>query len=97
MKKHPTSKVSYVEKPIPESSSTPWKNVFQEGINELSEAGLMLKGARLKAQFTQKELAEKLGIHTHHISEMEHGKRTIGKSMARKLAQILEVDYKLFL
>ena len=57
----------------------------------------MLRGARFKADLTQKLLAEKLGVKPHHISEMEHGKRTIGKAMAKRLASVLSVNYKVFL
>lgn len=51
----------------------------EEGIEKFSEAGLMPRGSRYKAELTQKELAEKLGVKPHHISEMENGKRPIGK------------------
>ena len=75
----------------------PWREVFREGIEKFSEAGLMLKGGRHKAGLTQKELAEKIGVKTHHISEMERGKRPIGKNMAHRLAKIFDVDYRVFL
>ncbi|MCX5850790.1 MAG: helix-turn-helix transcriptional regulator [Deltaproteobacteria bacterium] len=32
---------------------------------------------------SQKQLAEKIGVSQSHISEMEKGKRPIGKKMAR--------------
>lgn len=32
-----------------------------------------------------------------HISEMERGKRTIGKAMARRLGEALDFPYKAFL
>ncbi len=46
---------------------------------------------------TQSELAGKTGIPRRHISEMEHGKRTIGKQKARKLAAALGMDARRFL
>jgi DNA-binding XRE family transcriptional regulator len=68
------------------------------GINQkYTKPGAMLKGARLKEELTQKELANKLGIPQNHISAMEHGKRTIGKNMARRLAKVLGISYKVFL
>ena len=57
----------------------------------------MLRGLRYREQLTQKQLAEKLFIHQHHLSEMENGKRPIGKEMAKKLADILNVNWKIFL
>jgi transcriptional regulator with XRE-family HTH domain len=46
---------------------------------------------------TQKELAERTGIPQSHISSMEHGRMTIGKERARRLAKALRVDYRIFL
>ena len=57
----------------------------------------MLRGSRHKAEMTQQELAETLGINQHHISEMENGKRPIGKEMAKRLAQVFKIDYRIFL
>jgi plasmid maintenance system antidote protein VapI len=37
------------------------------------------------------------GIHRRHISEMENGKRPIGKENAKKLAKVLNADYRMFL
>jgi len=37
------------------------------------------------------------GIPRRHISEMEHGKRPIGKETARRLAKALKCDYRVFL
>ena len=46
---------------------------------------------------TQKQLADLTGIAQHHISEMEIGIRPIGKETAKKLADALKLDYRLFL
>jgi len=45
---------------------------------------------------TQRQLAEKSGIPQRHISEMENGKRSIGKENARRLAAALNADYRAF-
>ena len=37
------------------------------------------------------------GIPQGHISEMENGKRPIGKEIAQKLGKALNVDYRVFL
>ena len=57
----------------------------------------MLRGSRQKAEMTQKELADALGIAQHHISEMENGLRPIGKEMAKRLATFFKTDYRIFL
>ncbi|HEX9023902.1 MAG TPA: helix-turn-helix transcriptional regulator [Geobacteraceae bacterium] len=62
-----------------------------------NSGGVAIRGARGKEGLTQKELAELTGIAQHHISEMENGKRPIGKETARKLAKALNIDYRVFL
>jgi len=59
--------------------------------------GDILHGARDREGITQTELPEKIGVKPHHISEMESGKRSIGKDMARRLAKALNTGYKVFL
>lgn len=56
-----------------------------------------LRGARIKEDLTQRALAALVGIPQRHISEMEHGKRPIGKSMAKRFSEVLKVDYRVFL
>jgi ribosome-binding protein aMBF1 (putative translation factor) len=80
-----------------EEKTIPWRETAQESIAKYTESGLMLRGARARAELTQKELADKLEVLPHHISEMEHGKRTIGKEMAKRLSEVLNVNYKVFL
>ena len=72
--------------------SIPWQKVYPN-----FNAATALRGARKKDALTQKQLAKVLGISQNHISEMENGKRPIGKEMARRLAKILNVDYRVFL
>ncbi len=74
----------------------PWRSAFLEFAD--NEPGTILKGARLREGLTQKQLSEKTGIPQRHISEMETGKRAIGRKRAEILAEILRVsDYRLFL
>ena len=74
---------------------TSWKNAFP-GLLE-NEPGSYLAGARHREGLTQRQLAEKSGIPQRHISEMETGKRSIGKENARRLATALNADYRAFL
>jgi DNA-binding XRE family transcriptional regulator len=62
-----------------------------------SHPGKILKGLRTRENLTQAQLAEKIGLRPHHISEMEHGKRVIGKAMAKKLDEALNTPYKMLL
>ena len=74
-----------------------WRETVQDLIEKYTEAGVALKGARAKAELSQNELAEKLKIPQSHISDMENGRRPIGKKMAKRLAEVLNVGYKVFL
>lgn len=56
--------------------------------------GYYLQIYRLRAELTQAELAERAGIKQHHLSEMEHNKRPIGKALARRLAHVLGCSYQ---
>ncbi|NCC85676.1 MAG: XRE family transcriptional regulator [Clostridia bacterium] len=42
-------------------------------------------------------MAKATGIPRRHISEMENNKRTIGKERAKRMAEVLNVDYRVFL
>ena len=59
--------------------------------------GHSLRGLRSREGFTQKQLAEMIEVKPNHISEMENGKRTIGKEMAKRSAKALRTEYKVFL
>jgi DNA-binding XRE family transcriptional regulator len=59
--------------------------------------GSAIRGLRLREGLTQKQLAEVLGIKRNNLSEMENGKRPIGKNLAKRLAQALRTNYKVFL
>jgi len=62
------------------------------------EKQVALRAYRYRENLTQKELARKTGIPQHQISEVENGKRGIGKERARRIAKALNVsDYRVFL
>ncbi len=69
-----------------------WESVFPE-----SSPGTALAGARYREGLTQRELAKRTGIPQRHISEMENGKRTIGKERAKLFAKALNIGYRVFL
>ena len=73
----------------------PWRQAFPEFAG--NEKGVALVGARGKEGMTQKQLSEKTGIPQRHISEMENGKRAIGKKNAKLFAEALNIDYRIFL
>jgi DNA-binding XRE family transcriptional regulator len=75
-----------------EPESVPWEEVYPD-----FNGSVALRGARKREALTQKELARLVGVSQTHISEMEHGKRPIGKDMAKRLAKALRVNYRVFL
>ena len=79
--------------------SVPWRQAFEksESFKKYGEAGALIRGGRVKEGLTQQELARKLAVTQGDLSKMEHSKRPIGKKMAKKLAKILRVDYRVFL
>ena len=76
--------------------TVPWREAFEHW-SDAALPGHALAGSRRNAGVTQLQLARVTGIPQRHISEMEHGKRSIGKERARKLAAALKVDYHIFL
>lgn len=59
--------------------------------------GNILRGARQREGLTQARLAALIGVKPSHISEMEKGKRPIGKDKAKRLAQPLNTSDRVFL
>lgn len=59
--------------------------------------GMVLRGLRQKEDMTQDELAERVGMKQHHVSEMESGKRPISLGSAKKYAEIFQVPYQMLL
>jgi ribosome-binding protein aMBF1 (putative translation factor) len=97
----PTKKLKEVKKAMAafgaeESSelldTVPWKEVYPQ-----FNASVALRAARKREGLTQKELALSIGIKQSHISEMEKGKRPIGKDLAKRLSKALNIDYRVFL
>jgi len=71
--------------------------VFKDLHDKHGKVGTTIRGFRSRDGMTQVELAEKLAIRQSHVSQMENGKRVIGKKLAQKLAKIFKTDYRLFL
>lgn len=81
----------------PESDSLSYEAFFAKHFPGKSEQEIALAGFRHRENLTQQQLAELTGINRRHISEMEHGKRPIGKETAKKLASVLHCDYRVLL
>lgn len=53
--------------------------------------GNLLSAARLKADLSQTQLADKLCVRQNMISDYERGKRRLSPSMAKRIAEILHI------
>ena len=89
--------VAYIEANQQSDNTISAIDVFPELGDDIKRPAAVLRGLRHRQQLTQKELANRLGIHQHHLSEMENGKRGISKEMAKQLAAILKADRRLLL
>jgi len=75
-------------------TTTDWYRETKKGITP----GDVLRIYRENAGLTQTALGQRMGgVPRQHISNMENGKRPIGKETARKLAAALSTDYRVFL
>jgi ribosome-binding protein aMBF1 (putative translation factor) len=63
---------------------------------ELNRAGNLLEAARIKADMSQNQLAEKMGIRQTMVSEFENGRRRITKGMAGRFSKVLKVKAERF-
>lgn len=79
------------------SKKEDWRELVRTKNDKFGRPAKALRSFRYRDELTQKQVADLLGNHRQHISEMERGKRPIGKEMAKKLGKIFNVSYKLFL
>jgi len=74
----------------------PWPET-PPGSGEAPPGRRILAALRRRRGLTQAALSGRTGIPQRHLSEMEHGRRPIGKKLARALGRALETDYRVFL
>lgn len=70
------------------------KSILKQRNPLVGTPGGALKAYRLREDMTQREFAKKAKIEQSHLSEMENNQRPIGMKMAKKLAKILNCDYR---
>lgn len=77
--------------------AVPADDVFKHLDKKYTRPGVAIRGARGKEGMSQATLAKRLGIPQGNLSKMENGKRPIGRAMAKRLAQVLNINYRIFL
>jgi len=71
---------------------------WYKGVKEKMTPGTYLRIYRENKGLTQRELGEALGgIPRQHISNMEHGRRSISLKMAKKLSSLLNAPIEKFI
>lgn len=71
--------------------------LFSDLVEKSGEPGVLLKGLRYREGLSQIAFAKKLNIGQSNLSAMENGRRTIGKELAKRIADIFGLDYRIFL
>ena len=56
------------------------------------QLGKKIKELRLRAGYSQEELASKAGLHRTYMSDIERGERNISVENIKKIADALNVD-----
>jgi len=92
-----TSYVKTIEPAEGDVESITAEAFFDKHFAGQPKGSVALKGYRYRENLTQQQLSEVTGIPQRHISEMENGKRGIGKDNALKLSAALNADYRVFL
>ncbi|HAT8623629.1 TPA: helix-turn-helix domain-containing protein [Legionella pneumophila] len=72
-------------------------DLFNDLTQESGEPGVLLKGLRYREGLSQINFAKKLNVSQTNLSAMENGRRAIGKELAKRIADLFEVDYRIFL
>lgn len=72
-----------------------WEILAKERLQKYKKTGLVLRGMRYREGMSQKELANKSDVSQNEISKIENGKRAVGKKVALRLAEALNIDYRL--
>ena len=96
----PSSKLKPIVGALKEyqDETIPWRELAKDRIKDAGgESSYMVKSAREGANLTQVQLAVKLNIPQSNISQIETGKRPVGKNLAKRLAKIFNLDYRVFL
>lgn len=73
------------------------KTIFDNLDKKYTKAGALLKGLRLREKLSQVEFAKKINITQANLSNMENGRRPIGKIIAKRIEKIFGTNYRYFL
>jgi len=86
---------------IKETDDKYWMNAndwkpYQEW-KENATPGAYVRNYRTRDNLTQSQLGDKLGVSKQYISDMENGRRSIGKEMAKRLSSLFGCPIERFI
>lgn len=73
------------------------KSLFKNLDDKFTKAGALLKGLRLREGLSQIEFAKKINVTQANLSNMENGRRPIGKIVAKRIEKVFGTNYRYFL
>ena len=73
------------------------EDVFSDLTEEYGEPGVLLRGLRFREGLSQNEFAKKMNMSQANLSAIENGRRSIGKILAKRISEVFDVDYRMFL
>ena len=73
------------------------ESLFAKLDEQFTKAGALLKGLRLREGLTQVAFAKKIKVTQANLSNMENGKRPIGKIIAKRIEKVFGANYRYFL
>ena len=76
--------------------SVPAEMVFTQLEKKLTKGGALLKGLRTRENLSQTAFAKKISTTQANLSNMENGRRPIGKTIAKRIEKVFAVDYRYF-
>jgi DNA-binding XRE family transcriptional regulator len=80
-----------------DENSVSAESVFPDLADPSKHPMITFRGIRSKTGLTQKDVAERLGIAQADVSNIERGKRSIGKALAKRIEKEFGIDYRRFL
>lgn len=73
------------------------ESLFDKLDEKYTKAGALLKGLRLREGLSQVAFAKKINVTQANLSNMENGRRPIGKIIAKRIQKIFGTNYRYFL
>ena len=85
------------KKAVSKSGNVRAEDLLKELRGEESKACFLLKGLRYREGLSQVEFAKRIDITQANLSRLECGRRPVGRTIAKRIADEFDLDYRSFL